>query len=117
MVEERFKTRIVRAMLDQEARVFVGPASFWRRVQIVLPATPRFFIQQDVEIASEGLVTAPDTGKGWGANRVYKAPPMDGDQQITFHLAPGQWLVGATETGAVPVTVILEYSSGPRGLE
>lgn len=108
-----YKTKIERAMLSQEVRMFVAPAAFWRRVQIVLPPEPRFFIGVDVDVTSEGADTKADPPGGWGADRVYKGPPMNGDQQIELRLAPGQWLVGATESGAHPIAVILEWASGP----
>ena len=113
MPQHPLKTRIERVPLTQEVRRFLEPADHWRRVQLVLPSETVFFIDEDLDVASSGLDTRPDSGKGPGANRTYKMPPLDGDQQIEFRLAPGQWLVGAVQQGTAQLTMIVEWEEGP----
>lgn len=48
MTHAAHQTRFLRATLAQEARIFLGPVPSWRRVQLILPASPKFFIGVDV---------------------------------------------------------------------
>lgn len=113
MAAPKQHTQIVRVPLTQEVREFLAAAPYWRRVTLVLPSEPGFYVQNDLAVASKGLDTEPDTPQGPGADRVYKLPPLDGDQQIgPFALAPGQTLAGATAQGASAITMIVEYVGG-----
>jgi len=42
------RTKMLRCTLAQEARIFLGPVDHWRRVQVVLPSSPKVFVGIDV---------------------------------------------------------------------
>lgn len=96
-------TRIERETFDQQLRVFVHPAAYWRRIQLILPDSPRFLIAVD------------KTPKDLGYNRAYKAAPLSSGALIEFRLAPGQFLSGQVDNGAGHLTLIEEATDPPRG--
>lgn len=103
------KTRISRVLLTQEIAMFLPPAPYGRKVQIMIPQGTIIYIDEDrpVELNDDG--TAPD---GFVArNRNYWLPPFESGQVIEFSLCEGQWLVGCTEIGTVAVCMTVE----PRG--
>jgi len=101
------KTKISFARLTQEVRVFLDPAVYPRRVQVLIPeGSQKVLIDEDRPVG-----TNPDGSSKPGAvgrNRVYKLPEFPPGQQIEFMLAPGQWLVGAVDDGTARLTVIVE---------
>lgn len=97
------RTKIVPVTLDQQLRVFLEPESYWRRVQIILPDSPVFYV------TTEGR---PET---FGLNRPYKAAPLSSGAQIEFPLAPGQHLAGQVQDGMGVLTLIEAPCDAPKG--
>lgn len=97
-------TEIIRTTVKQEVSVILKPCADAsvreRKVQVLVPETPKVFMALDVE-------------PGWvGPNRTYKLPVIPPGVSITFHLQPGQVLVAAADAGVAEVTVIVESFGG-----
>jgi len=123
-------TKILRATVAQEARIILGPTDGWRKVQVVLPDSPKVFLALDVFpsiIASEGRArqmplppSSPDAltlnngeGGAVGWDRNYKMPEFTSGRFIEYQLAPGQWLTAQAGTGLAVMALIIEWMDEP----
>ncbi len=127
MLKPEHKTRILRATVAQEARIILGPAEFWRRVQVVMPPEPAIFLGVDVEpgiVTTAGIEKLPENaspdgltldqaGQTIGWDRSYKLPEMNGQPYAKFNLAPGQWLTSAAINGMATLALIVEWIPDP----
>jgi hypothetical protein len=135
----RLPTRSFRATVVQEARVVLepedAPEGTWRRVQLVVPMTPRLYGGIDVPIQggfyygmprpvvspAEGALTVEQLeamGRvgairaphgGIGANRNYTVPVLAPGQTISFDLRPEQWITAMADEGIAYLTLIVQY--------
>lgn len=114
-----FRTQILRVTLMQEVREFFV-AQQWCRVQVVIPASPIVYIDEDIKVGFEGTQNIdPIEGETSqiGPDRTYKMPEMQPGARYDFRLAPGQNLVGAVKQGKAHFAIIVEPCRGPADWE
>lgn len=130
MAADEYRTQIFRATLAQEARVFLGPKLYWRKVQLIIPEAPKVFIANDVDpnVLQAGVgvlkradparqspdgLTLSQAGQAIGWDRSYKMPEFTSGPQVEFNLAPKQFLTGMSADGLAVLSVIVEWTAGP----
>lgn len=128
-------TKILRTTLSQQTRVILPPCEHGliRRVQVLVPSSPRVFIQEmsvkarlptrQFEGDKEIKVTATVeelfgrdaasltryVSQQYGANREYKLPPFPTGQAIIFRLKSDQFLFGQCGEGAAFGSLVVEF--------
>lgn len=104
-------TEMKRATLVQEARVILAadetaPAGSYRRVQILVPASPSMYLGIDMH-PQQGF-----SDNGIGPNRTYKVPPLTPGQTIVVRLLPKQALMAMSEESLCFTSLIIEHIEG-----
>jgi len=109
-------TTAQRATLTREIRIILDPSPFSRRVTLILPPGEVAYLGIDVPVMTpeSNRLPADDAGTdytplGLGPNESYLLPQMPPDTALFFHLAPGQYLVGASRSGLVYTSLIVEH--------
>lgn len=107
-------TTAQRATLTREIRIILAPSEYARRVTLVLPPGEVAYIGIDVPVMTPESNSIPANREeyeplGLGPNESYLLPQMPPDTALFFHLAPGQYLVGASRSGLVYTSLIVEH--------
>lgn len=98
------RSETVRATLSQELRILLQPTTekVLRRVQVIVPASPRVYCVVDPKEADVGT------------NKNYNFPVFHPGQVIQFTLAPSQSLAGMADVGRADLALVVENYSLPE---
>ena len=105
-------TKLLRVTLSQEIDTILPPEDALRRVSILTPAGEPVVLGVDVDVISRNVnETQPDTPPrdGIGPNEHWRLASFPPSSWVRFHLLPGQWLVGAVESGITTFPIVVEY--------
>lgn len=105
-------TRLLRVTLSQEIDTILPAEDVLRRVSILTPAGEPIVLGLDVDVISRNInETQPDTPQrdGIGPNEHWRLASFPANTWARFHMLPGQWLVGAVESGVTTFPIVVEY--------
>ena len=116
-------TELIRAPLAQELRCVLDAATYFRKVQILVPSSPDIYadvfnldgsklvIPDDPETA----VITPDQAVAWfGHNRGYKLAQIYPGAAVAFRLFPNQIIVAQSGFGTTTITLVVQPTHAPR---
>lgn len=118
------KTEILRETVQRDLRCILEAASFFRRVQVLVPASPQVFVKEFDLTAGilfedgqpDSVITTSEMAvRYFGHDKTYKLPPFyPSNQSKPFRLWPGQCLLAQAQADYAIITLIVEPTHPPH---